>query len=232
MPVPEDCFDGRDNDCDLQVDCDDPDCAGAPVCCVPTGPEICFDGRDNDCDGRPDCADRDCRFDPSCCVPEPTGEVCFDGRDNDCDARVDCADSDCFGSPSCGFPPDGGLPLDAPMCVPTQPDEGILVLCTDGRDNDCDGAPDCADTACTPFPGTVDECCNGVDDNGNGIADEFTCQCARSADCASGGGIPMVCWTSTIGVCAPHCAALGGDSFCQMLDPSLTCSTFTGECIF
>ena len=94
-----------------------------------------------------------------------------------------------------------------------------------------DGISDCADADCTPFD-TVGECCNGVDDNGNGIPDEFSCRCSTDADCAGGGPFPVVCWSATLGVCAPHCAALGGDTFCQMLDPSLTCSTLTGECTF
>ena len=114
------------------------------------------------------------------------------------------------------------------MCLPS---EGTLPLCTDGADNDCDGISDCADADCTPFD-TVGECCNGVDDNGNGIPDEFSCRCSTDADCAGGGPFPVVCWSATLGVCAPHCAALGGDTFCQMLDPSLTCSTLTGECTF
>ena len=117
------------------------------------------------------------------------------------------------------------------MCVPDAPAEGTLALCTDGRDNDCDAAFDCSDPDCTPFPGSVDECCNGVDDNGNGIADEFSCACTTDAECAPGGPVPNVCWSSTLGVCAPHCEALGGDGFCQMLDPSLSCAP-TGECVF
>ncbi|MCB9598618.1 MAG: hypothetical protein H6719_38235, partial [Sandaracinaceae bacterium] len=173
-------------------DCDDPDCAGAPTCCVPS-PEICDDRLDNDCDRQRDCADPDCRFDPACA---DGGVVTVDG----------------------------GV-----MCIPA---EGVLATCTDGLDNDCDGPVDCGDPDCTPFPGSVDECCNGVDDNGNTIVDEFACRCIDNGDCTGGGPIPSVCWSTTFQVCAPNCAFLGGDSFCSMIDPSLSCSMATGECTF
>jgi hypothetical protein len=171
-------------------------------------------------------------------VPEPGGERCGDGRDNDCDRRRDCRDPDCFGDPACT--PDGGTldagtppPMDGgAMCVPNAPAEGTLRLCTDGRDNECDGAADCADPDCTPFGDVVGECCNGADDNGNGFADEFSCRCATDGDCASGGPVPQVCWSTLFGICAPSCVLLGGDAFCQQLDPSLRCSVATGECLF
>jgi hypothetical protein len=232
VPAPEVCFDGTDQDCDGLVGCDDPDCSSDPRCCVPTGPEACFNFRDDDCDGLRDCDDPDCRRDPRCCVPDPGGEVCSDGRDNDCDRRPDCLDPDCFGDPVCT--PDGGpIPVDGgAMCVPNAPAEGTLALCTDGRDNECDGATDCDDTDCSPFGDSVGECCNGIDDNGNGFPDEFACRCRGDGDCASGGPIPQVCWSTLFGVCAPRCDLLGGDTFCQMLDPSLRCSIATGECLF
>ncbi len=142
--APELCGNGRDDNCDGRVDCDDPACARAPDCgpCTPTGPEACSDGRDNDCNGLVDCADPACRATPACGMCVPTGPetgpfACGDGRDNDCDGRIDCASPGCAMEPRCV------------MCVPTGP-EG--VACGDGRDNDCNGQIDCADPGCAGRP--------------------------------------------------------------------------------
>ncbi|MGF1464572.1 MAG: MopE-related protein [Sandaracinaceae bacterium] len=122
---PEDCDDGRDNDGDGLVDCDDPDCATDPSCCRPLL-EVCDDGRDQDCDGLVDCEDPDCVAAPDCCVPTP--ELCDDGRDQDCDGLIDCLDPNCAAAPAC--------------CVPAP------ELCADGLDQDCDGLVDCDDPDC------------------------------------------------------------------------------------
>jgi hypothetical protein len=74
----------------------------------------------------------------------------------------------------------------------------------------------------------VGECCNGADDNGNGIADEFGCSCETSVDCRDGN----VCWSETFAVCAPRCNLIGGDELCRMIEPSLRCSPMTGTCVF
>lgn len=63
------CSDGRDNDRDGLIDCDDPDCLGTPECSctINENPEIsCGDGVDNDCDGLMDCDDPDCAGSASC----------------------------------------------------------------------------------------------------------------------------------------------------------------------
>ncbi len=55
---PEICDDGKDNNGDNRIDCEDPKCAEDPVCVIE--PEICGDGKDNDKDGDFDCDDSDC----------------------------------------------------------------------------------------------------------------------------------------------------------------------------
>jgi hypothetical protein len=60
--------DGRDDDCDGQVD---------EACCSPE-PEVCGDGVDNDCDGE---RDEGCGCGLS--------DVCGSGKDEDCDLRFD-----------------------------------------------------------------------------------------------------------------------------------------------
>lgn len=100
------CYDTIDNDCDGLVDCDDPECTGAPNCMPQPTPELCDDGRDNDNDGLIDCDDPDCRKDPYCAAGsesglETAGDTCDDGIDNDGDGLIDCDDSDCIGRGRC-----------------------------------------------------------------------------------------------------------------------------------
>jgi hypothetical protein len=217
------CDNFRDDDADSLVDCADPDCAMAPRCvCTPTGFEgtdaTCTDGRDNDCDGLTDCADPNCGAVTACC--RPTAEVCTDGRDNDCDGLVDCSDPNCSTNPACV------------VCMPGS--ESGPTACSDGRDNDCDGRTDCNDPDCRPFMDPMAECCNGRDDNGNGLIDEFACTCRTNADCSSigsGGSFPSTtCYASTLSLCGPPCNRLGGDFFCDRLLPGSRCDLATGQC--
>ena len=158
--------DGYDNDGDGLTDCGDPDCAAdtcQEVCddlvdndgdgdmdcmdvdCDGTGfcPEDCADGRDNDGDGIADCGDPDCDGD----CPED----CADLRDNDNDGRTDCEDDECYDI--CDFDRDGYL---AAAVVP----EGF-------KNADCD------DTNPNVNPGEREVCNEGIDDNCNGVADNF-----------------------------------------------------------
>ncbi|MCA8961116.1 MAG: hypothetical protein KDC38_11415, partial [Planctomycetes bacterium] len=114
----ENCTDGVDNDGDMLVDCDDPDCTTS---CA----EVCDDAMDNDADGLIDCADPEC-FGAAPCIED--GAECSDGFDNDGDGFIDCADSDCL--------------FDA-ACI-----EAGDLECSDGADNDGDGLVDCDDPGC------------------------------------------------------------------------------------
>jgi hypothetical protein len=173
VPEPEICDDTIDNDCDNQVDCNDPDCDGTPEC-----PDLiewphCFDGLDNDFDGLIDCADRtDCDD-----VSETTT----------CGLGV-CAST---GSRTCR----NGT-LEEIICTPGPQNEPSDITC-DGLDGDCNGAVDedfiiiptsCGDGACassgqlecqggtevdTCMPGLPsEETCNNIDDNCDSSTDE------------------------------------------------------------
>ncbi|MDW8362969.1 MAG: hypothetical protein RMK74_11260 [Myxococcales bacterium] len=104
--------------------------------------------------------------------------------------------------------------------------------CTNGRDDDCDGRTDCMDPDCRPF-GPRNECCNGVDDNDDGIADELTCRCFSDLECAGVGDLDQVCWTETFSVCGPRCNFYGGSGFCRMFfgDRYPRCDSRTGQCV-
>ena len=117
------CNNGIDDDGDGLIDCDDPDCSGAPVC---SQAEICNNGIDDDGDGLIDCADPDCSNAPVC----NRVEICNNGIDDDGDGLVDCADPDCSNAPICN----------------------LAEICDNGIDDDGDGLIDCADPDCTGAP--------------------------------------------------------------------------------
>lgn len=93
------CDDARDDDCDGNTDCADPDCT-SKCSCEPTETK-CTDGVDDDCDGLLDCSDQDC-------------PKCFPGAMRYCDEPVFCA----WGIQTCG--PDGHWGA----CTETQPPAG------------------------------------------------------------------------------------------------------------
>jgi hypothetical protein len=236
--------DGRDNDCDTDVDEDFPDLmtsceAGLGICARP-GVMVCSD----------DGARTACTATPG----EGFAELC-DGLDNDCDGDTDedfdglgeaCAigQGECFstGVTVCG--PVGGIACSAPVIDPQE------ELC-DFLDNDCDGGTDenflwlglpctagagecvatghyvcsadgsVAECDATPAQGT-DEVCDSLDNDCDGSTDEDWMEDC-STTCGSGyrfcvGGSPGPC-------SAPQPAA--NDSNCNYLDDD--CDGLTDE---
>lgn len=132
------------------VDCDD-----MAITVFPGNPENCTDGIDNDCNERADMADDSCRNDidndgDGFC---PLGQNLNPAVDNDCldpgeiDGGSDCDDTD------------------------SDINSGQVELCTDGKDNDCDGDADSTDSECESlFDVDNDGFCPGgqdLNDNGN-----------------------------------------------------------------
>lgn len=146
--------------------------------------------------------------------PDPA-EVCADGIDNDGDVYVDCADPDCLaecGNCNAGQPPG--------------PEFGVAA-CTDGQDNDCDGDIDCDDDDCSASDYFLTECCNGQDQNDNGIPDDFNCRCKDTSDCAGG----QICYTHTVHACGIPCNNFFG-LVCPAVAPGSYCNSVTGQCEF
>jgi hypothetical protein len=174
------CSDGLNNDCDADgLDCADPDCrmsndAGA----VTSEAAACGDNVDNDCDGEVDCEDSDCRAALACCkVSELVEASCNDGKNNDCDSQgADCYDDDCA--------------LDANCCRPVLGGESTGTLCTNRKDDDCDGQVDCDDTQCAG----VRACCiaylraNGetLQTTETSCVDRFDNDCDGALNCKDG----------------------------------------------
>ncbi|MDX9721020.1 MAG: trypsin-like serine protease [Myxococcota bacterium] len=170
------CANGKDDDGDGDIDCDDAECATK----VPCAKELCGNGLDDDGNGMVDCDDPVCHDQPSC-IPEDCGngiddngnfytdcadpacktaiqcqpEHCNNGIDDNGDGSTDCDDEDC---------------VDAPECQPG------AELCANGLDDDANGLTDCDDPACVehvscqPQP-LVELCDNGLDDDGDGAID-------------------------------------------------------------
>jgi len=65
---------------------------------------------------------------------------------------------------------------------------GSTEICGNGKDDDCNGLPDCADPACQSDPSCIDKkkevCNNGTDDDGNGLTDCKDPACFGDKACA------------------------------------------------
>ena len=69
--------------------------------------------------------------------------------------------------------------IEVNIVPPAQPED-----CTNGVDDDGDGAVDCDDDDCAEFPACQPEVCdNGVDDNGDGMVDCDDAMCAEARVC-------------------------------------------------
>jgi hypothetical protein len=99
--------------------------------------------------------------------------------------------------------------------------------CTDGIDNDCDGTFDCGDDDCSASDYYVTECCDGTDENGNGIPDDFNCRCASDLDCDAG----TICYTHTAYACGIPCDSFFGD-VCPFVAAGSYCNATTHQCEF
>jgi hypothetical protein len=141
----------------------------------------CFDGLDNNCDGKTD------HLDPAC----QTAELC-DGFDNDGDGLVDeifslnvsCTAGvgacEAKGKTVCKSDKTGTV-CNATAGTPGTEGPAGSASCLDGKDNDCDGVSDLADSDCQSA-----EKCDGLDNDGDGKVDEdFT---DLGASCSVGVG--------------------------------------------
>ncbi len=148
-------LDEIDNDDDgfteKEYDCDDSD----PVI-YQGASESCTDDKDNDCDGNTDCDDADCVGNAAC------QDICTDADSDNFYAQTGCGtEVDCNDDNSDIYP-------------------GTTELCSDNKDNDCNGKTDCEDSYCKEEPlckGCIDadsdgyyakdSCSIGVDCNDN-----------------------------------------------------------------
>jgi hypothetical protein len=229
------CTDRYDNDCNGQIDCDDPSCQvvydmGGQLVCEGKPFEdavFCRDGQDNDEDGYEDCEDINCKYVPCAhdcsyicedesaapyfCTPEdesnPENDQC--NPNNLCsNGRDDDNDTliDCL-DPDC---------KDVDICMENG---NGGANCNDGKDNDLDGFvdcpedPDCTNELICTCPNNK---CDGVETDSNCPEDcscntaDFICnkECEDGSEC----GVDQVCddgkpcFTETVISCSDcHC---------------------------
>ena len=150
------CDDGQDNDADSMMDCADADCAKATNC-QPSGTAensdaLCSDWVDNDGNGQMDCDDVACfgagitaclgSFDRKAGTPAPA---------------ISRPKATATPAIEASKPETSSTPSEASLKAKDNDGERNDLLCSDGVDNDGDGAIDCADYGCR-FDPTVTIC--------------------------------------------------------------------------
>ncbi len=188
-PKVEKCQNGLDDDGDKLVDCDDDDCATAAACQPAPAVELCGNGKDDDGDKLVDCDDLDCDTDLACGgTGGVSGSCCTVNATVGCDdATVEacvCAGDDYC----CTFSWDEYCVAAADGCGATCGGPAV-ENCTNGGDDDGDGAADCADSdcaaeeTCQPVEGA---CCVAVSTNGcPANAAVQACVCDLDAYCCN-----------------------------------------------
>ncbi|MEW6221017.1 MAG: putative metal-binding motif-containing protein [Thermodesulfobacteriota bacterium] len=118
-----------------------------------------------------DCGPADCNDNSAAAYPGAV-ETCTDGLDNDCNGLIDAADPAAAGCPPICTDQDGdGFAAEGGDCGPADCNDnsaavypGAVETCTDGLDNDCNGLIDAADPAAIGCPAGC------TDQDGDGFA--------------------------------------------------------------
>ena len=213
------CKDGKDNDNDGTVDCNDDDCAAYCTGKAENTAALCQDTKDNDEDGKTDCQDSDCKGYTFCASAENTSTACADKKDNDGDGKTDCDDDDCKGFTFCS----GSTGETTPSACADKKDndgdgktdcddddckgyyfclkvENTAALCQDTKDNDGDGTVDCNDSDCAGFTfcdkkseSSVVQCKDTKDNDGDGKIDCDDTDCQGFTFCAKNEDTAALC---------------------------------------
>lgn len=206
----ESCYDGKDNDQDGQTDLVDPECVGDSD---PDHDGYCAIGKDVNGDGDcldsgenyrlSDCDQGNAGIgpgNPEQYVDGAATQPCFDHQDNDCDGDVDLFDRGCeyvydFDHDGfCGHGVDDTgdgdcLDADEQRYGADCDDEDATVspnrieLCTNGKDDDCDGKADAMDTDCGC---TSDAQCTGAGACQLNHCNAGTCEVIVDPSCSNG----------------------------------------------
>ena len=179
---PEDCTNGKDDNNDKRIDCDDPWCFAITECL----PEDCSNHIDDNNNGYKDCDDAACSEDVHC-----QKEICDNLFDDNLNGLMDCDDPQCSKEPGCrkeicdnniDDDKDGSKDCDDIACS----DEVICQneICNNKIDDNENGYIDCEDPGCADDVACKKEICdNEVDDNENGYTDCNDPDCAKDAHC-------------------------------------------------
>ena len=207
----ENCTDGLDNNCNGLVDNQDPGAVACPPVCTDSDLDG-FSVEGGAC-GPVDCDDSKSTTNPG------DAEICDDGVDNNCNGIIDencgpvCTDND-----GDGFSVEGGAcgQVDCNDSVASINPNGTEI-CGDGVDNNCNnvtdetcapvptctdsdgdgfsveggdcGNVDCDDSDASVFPGAVENCTDGIDNNCNNLIDtQDTSVCEQPGVCTDSDG--------------------------------------------
>ena len=188
------CTNGKDDDCDGLVDCDDvDDCGGNPSCSggCETTETSCVDGVDNDCNGDTDCGDAACIADPACPASCNNNGACESGENcsscfNDCPPGDSCGNGICEPGEDCTGCSD---------CRGKQNGKPANRYCCSGDIGGAggEGPVDCSDARCTNggFACVDDLTCSAFCGDGTCDAGEDPCNCA--SDCGAPPGTETNC---------------------------------------
>ena len=180
----------------------------APTC-SPEQPQSCPPAEcseDTDCTRGPACTQDQCV--DGLCLRRPAPDSC--ALAEVCDTLSGCQPNPEFFVTDAGVP-DSSRPDTGGGCLATELD------CTDGRDDDCDGAVDCADSDCETAACDDGLWCNGSD------------QCVRGV-CASTGVAPCPLYCDEA---SGRCVECSTDDHCQtsMMEAQWSeCSGFGDTC--
>ncbi len=190
---------GRDDDCNGQVDDIDTDSDGFSLCpgpnqdCDDHDPKVhpaatpnCTNGKDNDCNGVIDAIEdvdkdgfntcNDCDdLDANVFTGAPSN--CENGKDNDCDGVIDgMFDGDKDGFSQCNDCDDADPNIHAGSIETCNNKDNDCNGVIDDMDNDGDGysgcSNDCDDSDINVNPGAGRNCKNGKDNDCSGVADD------------------------------------------------------------
>ena len=137
--------------------------------------------------------EKDCGVPGMACAPniEEDAYFCLPGCTNNDDCRqgyscVERTENTSYCWPTCRSADDCAITRD---CV-TEPEEDNFGFCntpfedcSNGVDDDFDGAADCADPYCRHHCPWNETCDNGIDDDGDGLADCEDAECAKKVVC-------------------------------------------------
>lgn len=181
------CADGRDNDADNFIDCQDSGCSTASNCVSPQGcgmfcstttttnPNGTVVGPTSCQSTALTCQNNKCYS--SNCQESGSANNCNDNIDNDFDNTIDCSDTSC---------------ATANNCIESTT---LIYSCKDNKDNNLNSFIDCADSGCSTYSGcqspessSNNNCADGTDNDGDGSVDCKDPLCGSATNCQENPG--------------------------------------------
>ncbi|MGB0588718.1 MAG: hypothetical protein ACPGU1_03465 [Myxococcota bacterium] len=200
------CTDGKDDDTDGMIDCEDPSCWDSLTCLFE---HDCDNATDDDDDGAIDCADDDCAEHPDCFVEA----VCDDGVDDEGDGLTDCEDDDCEFTPACSDVCEGAIPLGC----------GDILTGQDPKT----GSNTFSNFPCSPAGINTDSVVYEMTHHTYHVQADEGCAARVRVSPESDDFVILDIYAMGPGCAADHCIEVEGDAQCQ--NPQTPASIFGGD---